>query len=341
MSDAQSAVAPGPSAAVRREAAVWIARIHGPDRTEAIEAGLRQWLQESAEHRQAFELASELWESAARLPDHALPRLMRWKRVNAPSRLPRSLLAACIAGAALIVTAGLFAYFRDPVLNTEIGEQRIVTLQDGTRISMNTATRMVVHYRNTLRAVNLESGEALFEVAKRPGWPFVVTSGDRQIRAIGTAFVVRRDDRQTSVTLVEGKVTVNPVAGTAGNTDVRRMPLPSAAFATLSPGDRLTFFTASPPQLDRPQLDKVTAWQHGFVELDHTRLADAVDEMNRYSDVKLAIEGPEATNARISGAFRAGDSLSFAQAVAKAYGLGFVEKPHRIVISATSGTQRQ
>ena len=101
-------------------------------------------------------------------------------------------------------------YLRSDAVVTGVGEQRTLTLEDGTRIQLNTDTRAVVRYDERLRRVELEKGEAMFEVARRPDWPFVVTAGDRQIRALGTAFVVRREAEVLAVTLVEGKVTVTP-----------------------------------------------------------------------------------------------------------------------------------
>lgn len=319
-----------PSPEVRREAAVWIARIHSPDRAPPVETGLRRWLAESAEHRRAFELANELWEVASRIPDGALPRLMRWKRVAPASsaRFPRA--AAFGAAAAVLIALGAAVFFwRDPVLTTNIGEQRTVTLEDGTRVSLNTATQLVVQYDDRRRSVQLKSGEALFDVSRDPNRPFVVTAGGRSIEVLGTSFIVRRDPTQTAVTLVEGKIAVTPTR------PVSAAPV-SSDRVILSPGERATFPTNAPaPTLDRPTLEKLTAWQRGLVALDRTPLSDAVAEMNRYSAAELVIDSPEAAQARISGVFRAGESLSFAQAIARTYRLAVSEQPGRIVISGT------
>lgn len=321
---------PQPSAEVRREAAVWIARIHSPDRTPLIEAGLRRWLKESPAHRRAFELANELWDTASRIPDGALPRMMRWKRVAQTSRLtfPRAAAVFSAAAVLVIVATATVLYWRDSALTTSIGEQRTVTLQDGTRVSLNTATRLIVRYDASVRRVDLESGEALFDVSKNANRPFIVTAGDRSIEALGTSFVVRRDRGQTAVTLVEGKVAVSGISPETPTL------APSSGTVILTPGERVTFpMNAPAPKLDRPKLEKLTAWQRGLVALDYTLLSDAAAEMNRYSAVKLVIANPEAAQARISGVFRAGESLSFAQAIAKTYRLDVSEDSDRIVIS--------
>ncbi|MEJ1962447.1 MAG: hypothetical protein WDO56_13270 [Gammaproteobacteria bacterium] len=98
-----------------------------------------------------------------------------------------------------------------------------------------------------------------------------------------------------------------PVANSAQEDSPER----NAGSRILSPGQRLTF-SAEAPKLDRPQIEKVTAWKQGQVALDDMPLASAVVEMNRYSKVKLVVEHPAAGNVRVGGFFRMGDSASFA-----------------------------
>jgi len=180
--------------------------------------------------------------------------------------------------------------------------------------------------------VELEKGEALFEVAKRPGWPFVVRVGRKQITALGTAFIVRRDSQdEFAVTLVEGKIAVTAVPE-SGVSELQPGFGADTPF-TLMPGQRLTFASARPPTLDRPGLDKVTAWQRGHVSLDNTSLADAVAEMNRYSPIRLVIEDPKIAAIQVSGVFRAGDSVNFAQAVAKTHQLEIVDRRSEIILT--------
>jgi transmembrane sensor len=101
---------------------------------------------------------------------------------------------------------------------------------------------------------------------------------------------------------------------------------------TLTPGERLIIEGKQAPQVDRPSLDSVTAWQRGQIALDSTPLADAVAEMNRYSTIRLIVEDPRAAAIRISGVFRVGDSEDFAQAVARTYHLQLRNDLHGIVL---------
>jgi transmembrane sensor len=291
------------------EAGVWIARLHGDERDRDLEEAVRQWLQANPLNARAFELATEVWDDAANL------RRLMPLGVNNPVRRTHFpvALAATIAMALAVLTM-LALYLYPDGVTTAVGEQRMLTLSDGTRVYLNTATHIVVHYDRHSRRVELETGEALFDVAKATDRPFMVTAGDRQVTALGTSFVVRRDDQRLAVTLVEGKVTVNQTF-------------------TLTPGERLTLTPGEAARFDMPSLEKATAWRRGQVILDDTPLAAAVAEMNRYSPIKLVIEQHEADSLLISGLFQAGDSASFARAVAATYGLAAVNKGDRIVLA--------
>jgi len=291
------------------EAGVWIARLHGDERDRDLEDAVRQWLQASPLNARAFELATEVWDDAANLR-----RLVPLSFDPPPRRahIPIALIATCAMTVAVIAMIALYLYPEG--VRTAVGEQRMLTLNDGTRVYLNTATHIVIHYDRHSRRVELETGEALFDVAKAADRPFIVTAGDRQVTALGTSFDVRRDDQRLAVTLVEGKVTVNQTF-------------------TLTPGERLTLTPGGAARLDKPPLDKATAWRRGQVVLDDTPLVAAVAEMNRYSPIQLVIEQPEAGNLLISGLFQAGDSASFARAVAATYGLTAINKGDHIVLA--------
>jgi transmembrane sensor len=317
------------------EAGVWIARLHGDERDRDLEKGFRQWLRADAMNAKAFEIATEVWELAPNLrrivpfaSDAPATRQVRFSFA-----LPA--LAAAVSAMLLMVIAAVL-YLHSSSITTGVGEQRSVTLNDGTRIYLNTATRVVVSYDKHFRKVELTAGEALFDVAKRPDWPFIVTAGDRQVRALGTSFVVRREDHRLAVTLVEGTVSVSSLSGdgspVSAEPNTVNSPLPKGKIFTLTPGQQLTFTPGKAPQLDVTPLDKATAWRRGEIILNDTPLREAVAEMNRYSMVKLTIERVEAADMPVTGLFQAGDSTSFAQAVSQTYGLRTAEHGAEIVL---------
>jgi transmembrane sensor len=325
-----------PSDAARAEAAAWIARLHGPQRSAQLEAGLRRWLAEDPDNARAFERMTEAWEAATVVSTGHFPRFAVWQR-SAPRFWRRAavLLVVCAMGA-------LAAYaLRDPSYTTDIGEQRMVRLEDGSRISLNSASRVVIDYRESARSVRLEKGEAFFEVVSNPRRPFVVLAGNREVTAFGTSFSVRYEPNRLAVMLVEGKVTVSPIK-TGKVTTERDEPHGRETAdpgTVLSPGQRLILAAAHPPQLDTPRVEAVTAWRRGEVMLDKTALADAVAEMNRYDEKPLVIDDPRVASLRVSGIYRTGDSAGFARAIGKMYELTVSEDGDGIHLRERAGTR--
>lgn len=318
--------------AMMSEAGAWMARLNGPYRTPRVEQGFQQWLKDHPAHREAFRLVSVDWEGMEELRRFANVSITAPN--NAAAVMPqRKVLRVSpwLAAAAVItltVVSGLLYYWQADALTTGVGEQRILTLEDGTKVSLNTATRIFVQYDRSQRRVRLDSGEALFDVAKQAERPFIVDLGDHDVTALGTAFLVRRDDKRTAVTLIEGKVSISPGKPASPDTGA------PADTVLLIPGERLTFTTPhEAPEVDRPVMDKLTAWQQGKVAIDKMRLSEAVEEMNRYSPIRLTIERPETERLLISGVFTAGQSSSFARAVAQSYGLQVIERGDTIQLA--------
>lgn len=337
--------------AARAEAAAWIVRLHGPHRSPELEAGFRAWLVADPENGRQFERVTEVWE-AGTTPVPGMARVGYWQESSSGSPARKWLLAAAVA---VVLIGGSFLsanyFWFNPTYSTGIGEQRIVRLSDGSRITLNSDSRVAVAYREAQRRVRVDRGEAFFEVAKDSARPFLVRAGEHQVTALGTSFVVRYEPDRTAVTLVEGKIAVSsvPTSGLSGllppdkysfegnnpdNPDAGAVyptsPPSSAAAITLTPGQRLVFVKSKPPQLDEPRIEAVTAWRRGEVMLDKTALADAVAEMNRYDQIPLVIDDPKIAALEISGIYHTGDSASFAGMIARLYGLEVVRGPDRI-----------
>ena len=353
----------------RAEAAAWIVRLHGPYRSPELEAAFRDWLAAHPENGKQFERVTEVWDAGSSVPVPSAPRLARWKE-SASQRTRAAAVVLVICG---LVGWGVWRAWADPTYTTGIGEQRIVRLDDGTRLSLNSGTRVRIAYDDSERRVELESGEAYFEVAHNPARPFIVTAGNHQVTALGTVFVVRYEAAQTAVTLLEGKVAVLLVPDSkslTGNSAVTNPedssgtrsaranrhpsislpPSPSNAEGAgvrigakeeggdrefiLSPGERVTFTRGGSLKLDEPRMEAVAAWRRGEVMLDKTQLADAIAELNRYDKTRLIIDDPEIAALPISGIYQTGDSTGFARTVAKLYDLEIIEQPNRIYLRA-------
>lgn len=305
-----------PSREVVAEAAAWITRLHGSRRTPEVEAGFRDWLAADEQHARTFEDMTELWDTVPSVSAPPVPRVQRWQP-------PRHSTQRWGMAAMLIVLAGLswasYHWLRAPVYATAIGEQRIVNLDDGSRVSINSRTQLSLAYSEAERRVVLDQGEVFFEVAHDSSRPFVVVAGGREVTAIGTSFVVRHEAGVTSVVLLEGKVAV------AERDQKTQTPV------MLIAGERIRFESEhASPDIDRPAVDTVASWRRGQVMLDETLLSEAVAEMNRYDKKQIVIDDDTIASLPVSGVYRTGDSLGFARMAARMYGIECSERDGRI-----------
>ncbi|MGN6825948.1 FecR family protein [Paucibacter sp. M5-1] len=335
---------------VAEEAAAWIARLHGPDRSAEMDRKFREWVSRSPAHGYAFERCTDIWTDVASMkPEQivagmagakardTLARERRWQRMRWP-------LGALLAVSVVVAAYALHRWLAVAVYATEVGGQQQVLLADGTRISLNTDTRVRVELDSARRTVSLDAGEVMFEVAKDPLRPFVVRAGGSEVIAVGTVFSVRvpgrssegREGREAAlaVALIEGAVTVQPVSAgqEAGMAPQQRI--------TLQPGERMrlakpqTVSTAPAlVQIDRPPLEPLFAWKHGKAIFENVSLGEAVAEMNRYSPISVVLFGNVAS-LRVGGAYDIGDARGFVRAVAELHGLQVREQAGRLELAA-------
>src|SRR5580698_2030749 len=219
------------------EAAVWVIDLHSPDRDEQLESRVRRWIADDPRHAAAFEQATDEWRRNGNIPWFPLQRVPKPTHARKGMRTTRAALAGMAALCAALACAIYF--LRDDTLATGPSEQRIVDLSDGSQVTLDANSRVVIQFDEAVRKITLKRGEALFDVAKDRSRPFVVIAGDRKVIAVGTSFEVRREDPAGStfaVTLVEGHVAIEPIS----SPDM----LPNAGgngVTLLKPGERLRF----------------------------------------------------------------------------------------------------
>lgn len=101
--------------------------------------------------------------------------------------------ALAVAAAVVVAVVGVVTLIlSDTTARTDVGELREVTLADGSRVVLDTATRLETAYGNTERHLNLPSGRARFDVSHGDPRPFIVDAGGLEVHATGTRFDVRR-----------------------------------------------------------------------------------------------------------------------------------------------------
>ena len=283
------------------EAAAWLARLRASDRSSLDEAAFHAWLAASPSHVAAFEEMNAIWDISG-----YVPRDLRGYELKSPRRIERR--AVLLGLGALVVTAGSFSVWKSAtakVYQTDVGEQKHIVLDDGTRVFLDTETYMEARFRNDLRAVELKYGQASFSVTQDPPRPFVVRAGLQNILSTSAKMDIRQDGDLTSVIVINGQAAVSTEVDRVGST------------ATLDAGQRLIQKAAGTAKVDRPDMIPLLAWQTGRAIFEGEKLADAVEEMNRYSSVKLIVSSSVLASMRFSGSYTVGDNIAFARAVEK------------------------
>ncbi|MBS0418784.1 MAG: FecR domain-containing protein [Proteobacteria bacterium] len=188
---------------------------------------------------------------------------------------------------------------RESDFRTAIGEQRSVSLSDGSLIFLNTDTEVRTDWTRAERRITLERGEARFQVAKDQHRPFTVITRDAMIRALGTVFNVRAKSGATEITVVEGRVSVaGESAGSALNAP--RLELAAGDRASVDVGGQIR------PNIG-PPIERVSAWIERRLVFRGDPLSSVVAEFNRYRVKPLVIDDRELAKLQISGVFDSSD----------------------------------
>ena len=302
-----------PSASeIDEEAADWAVRVDAHGLDVDLDPELQAWLQGDARRKGAFLRAQAAISFLDR--GRALASTATSVDAIAAERPNRRALIAGAGGAVAAALSGGFGVWalRPQRLDTRLGEIRRVPLADGSLVAINTRTALDVAMKPRSRRIVLQQGEAWFQVAKDPQRPFVVAAGPVRVRAVGTAFSVRRGDEAgagVDVMVTEGVV----------ETWVEGDP---ASRRRLSAGERVILAsTASPTVAESPsEIERSLAWRNGEIALDGESLEQAAKLFNRYNSRQIVIEDPVLARERFVGLFQTNEPESFAAAVAATLG---------------------
>jgi len=200
---------------------------------------------------------------------------------------------------------------------TDLGEQRSLTLADGSVVFLNTNSKLRVGFTSDERRLDLLQGEALFEVAHEPQRPFRVFAAGTMAQAIGTKFNVRHTRGGVRVVVVEGEVLVDPRASDARPLAARRVP--SAKAGELTPDQALLVagqqadlsLAQAAPRIADADIVAAASWRMRQLSFDDAALGEIVAEFNRYNRTPIVLSDPALSETRFSGVFDANDPKSF------------------------------
>jgi transmembrane sensor len=311
---------------IEAEACAWIAQLDGNSPSQEDLTAFREWISRSPQHRREIKRLSALWSDLNVMTELAVPVKDNQQTVSDKWLLRGAVFALVVV---LSIAETVF-YFRpqtpaasNVVYSTSIGEQKPVTLADGSKVLLNTDSRIQVDYGAQQREVHLLRGEAYFEVAHNARRPFLVYAGANIVRAVGTAFAVYLKKQDVEVVVTEGTVEVSATANGSGGPAAKNTSKPTTKLADIKAGQRAAFNqeVESIQPVMPLEIKRKLSWREGVLSFSGEPLEQVVAEVTRYTSVTIVISDPAISNVRIGGYFKVGETEAMLEALETSFGV--------------------
>lgn len=303
---------------VHEQAAYWLNEMRSGDMSARQVRAFEVWMDCDVAHRQAYSRLERHWRTLGMVAED--PEIMEAREHDRRSFRHAGLQRHCAmaASAVLIVGAGWIGLglaglpngigtaHAEQRFTTRVGQTATVTLDDGTKVTLDTDSALRVSHSDGQRQVRMERGRAFFDVAEGDKRPFMVLAHGKKIVATHTAFDVRLDRDDVTVTLKEGRVRIEPQI---------RLARLTASPVEIGPGDQFSAKAGRVWKVAQVDVGREQSWLDGRLTFFHDGVDSAVTEMNRYSQTKLVFTDGQAPDHEIVGVFQAGDVSNFAKAI--------------------------
>lgn len=303
----------------QQQAAVWVARrLDSQDRDDG---GFEAWRAADPANGAAFDRMwttaqdSALTEALALNSQRRSVRRPVWKPITALA----GGLATCAAVLALAWPQLQLMTVRPVAVETVPGQIRTLALADGSRVTLDGATRLEARIGAHRREVRLVRGEAFFDIAHDASRPFTVAAPEGAARVLGTAFDLERSGGRLELSVHRGKVRLSPkglIHPTADLTPGQR------AFAK---DGRLSAVRVFDPSGDD--------WRSGWLETDGVTLARLVERLNRASTTPIVIADSALGRRRVAGRFRLDEPETLVRNLALVHGFQVREQGGALTLS--------
>ncbi|KAF1032843.1 MAG: Protein FecR [Pseudomonas sp.] len=278
------------------EAADWMVQLQSGSATDEDRRAIAQWQGRSAQHAQAWQRAQAILGDFNSVPAAIAGDTL--KRIGRKKNLGRRQALGLLLAAG---PATWLAYRQLPWQqwtadqHTAVGEQKHLTLPDGTHVLLNTASALNIAFTGQVRRIELLKGEVLITTAQDPQpthRPLIVHTRHGSARALGTRFTVRVDDSASRVAVTQGAVALLPELGGQG--------------VVVNAGEQGAFGVAGVSPVAPLDVGALT-WENGMLLAQHMRLADVLAELGRYRHGVLRCHEAVA-GLTVSGAFSLRDT---------------------------------
>ena len=294
------------------EAIYWHVLLSSGRATQSDWMAFTRWLEENPERNEAYDFVVSSWEAVSEQEVFAPApttndfgvayfQTLLHKFSGLMNTRPWA-LAGGFAAAAMIMVMLAPTIFNQPatytpeIYATNVGEQRSITLADGSTVVLNTDTKIAVNITQHARSIELQQGQAFFTVQHENNRVFEVMANGLRITDIGTSFDVKAVDTQTQVSVIDGIVEVKPKAADEQASPVR---LIAGQQAMHSANDNI--------KVQPFDLNQATAWQRGNLVFKDDKLSMVVTEINRYFKKPLRLADDDLAEVLFSGVIQMSD----------------------------------
>ncbi len=315
---------------VEEEAALWTARLSDGPLSGAQEKAFVAWVKRSPRHEQEIRALASFWDGLDRmLAEDQL------KAVRSGGFVRRNLPRLAQVAAVALVVFGFFSVYQGSEAPTEdagfeaqysasIGNNKEVTLPDGSSAFLNTDSQIDVMYSETSRTIRLVKGEVLFDVTPNKNRPFVVLARTGVVRAVGTVFTVRLVENKVAVMVTEGRVELSSLSlpGSVLD-DPDSISVQPKTLMSLEAGQTASFSDKieAVSQIDADMIEKRLAWRDALLIFDGESLGDVIGDVSRYTPDKIIITSPELEELAISGVFPTGETSALIHTLEQSFGV--------------------
>jgi transmembrane sensor len=220
------------------------------------------------------------------------------------------------------------------------GPERL-TLEDGSVVELQAGAKVTADFTAAERHIRLEHGTAYFTVTKNPQRPFIVSTGQLTVRAVGTAFSVGLDAQETSVLVTEGRVRVNAIPPAAGEKSTPPRELGSLGAAQqgiiasgAAPG-QAGGLEMTVTDLTSLEVERAMSWQGLRLEFVDMPLSEVAAAFNHYSQKKLVIHDAATAGILLDGNFRADNVDAFVRLLDRTFGVSAFPNGGEIILRKT------
>ena len=314
------------------KAVEWHLQLHSSAASDADRANFATWQHQNPAHALAYKRIENMWGKFAVIEPTAAKASIEsvLKSGKAIKKIAQHGKGIALGFVALV--SSYSALQTQPVQiwlaenKTAIGEQRSITLADGSTLMLNTNTALDIDFSDHQRLIKLYQGEVLITVAKDKSRPLIIATAQGTARALGTKFNVKTNAETTQVAVVESKVETC--------TKPSLFSFSQKSCITLYPDQSTSFSAKQLDAVSNVDAEGIAGWSTGTLSIDNQPLNQVLAELQRYSPAQIQFNEDEISQLRVSGVLPLNDMAQSLNLLASKLPIQIKQQTNVIIVQA-------